>query len=716
MREVEVRDYHACPTLHIDGRPVTGLMHWKWNVEEVDAANFGRCGVQLFSFIGQLWLGPGPDPSQPVVYGDVQTPFPAMKPEVIDRTMRTLLAGNPDVLVLPRIRMVPPEWWKQANPGEMMVHYSLDKREFMRGTLAAVTSSRWLADATRALITTVEYFEEHWGERVIGYHTGFGLCAEHAYFWGNVISDYSTPQLRAFREWLRGKYGSVDALRLAWGQPTLDFATVEFPPPESVLGAATSMSPLMLGEGSRWRVDFQQFSAEAMADSVILQARTVKRTLARLGRRKVYSTFYGYMNLEANSGAHFAVGHNAQQRVLNSPDVDMICAPISYAARQPGGFSLGQVLPGSIGVHGKLYYGEDDTGTHLANSHHGFVASDVDSAIHNLRRNFLEIWRSGGTLWWMDLRGQGWFYDEALLAEITRLRQFADETLARRQSTAEIAVFASDRSEHAMRGYPLRFAGLFIEQQLHEIAAIGAPYDVFRIEDLPELVKQGRLQQYRFCVVLNAFMVDDALLRLMRERLCAEGRTVLWFYAPGMVHEDNCDVERVKALTGMDFALIRHGKASMLTETWLDGRRVVYGYSGNLFPRLTGKDPSADSLGYYVEGTGIVAPGTGDGAALMSKRLSDWRSIWSSSPGMPSALLAHFAAEAGVHLYGRRGDQFLAGPGWLGVHAKCGGELTISLPAPATLRDAISGDEIARNSRTCTVTTTRGETRLFLLE
>ena len=97
----------------------------------------------------------------------------------------------------------------------------------------------------------------------------------------------------------------------------------------------------------------------------------------------------------------------------------------------------------------------------------------------------------------------------------------------------------------------------------------------------------------------------------------------------------------------------------------------------------------------------------------MAKRLPDWRSIWSSSPGMPSALLAHFAAEAGVHLYGSRGDQILAGPGWLSVHAKCSGDLAITLPAPATVRDAISGEELGQNIRTFTLTTTRGETRLF---
>ena len=38
MRDADVRDCNGCPTLHIDGQPVTGLMHWKWNVEEVDAA------------------------------------------------------------------------------------------------------------------------------------------------------------------------------------------------------------------------------------------------------------------------------------------------------------------------------------------------------------------------------------------------------------------------------------------------------------------------------------------------------------------------------------------------------------------------------------------------------------------------------------------------------------------------------------------------------
>lgn len=720
MLTATVRAFNGTPTLHLNGEPVNGIMQWHRWPEAEDVRNFARAGVNILSFMGNIWLGEeherNKDASQEYHFNDGRMPCLTMDPERIQLVMDTLTRANPDLLVLPRIRLIPPDWWRERHPEEVIRHYLPDTREFAAGKWAAITSTLWREAALAALSETVRYFEAHWGDRVIGYHSGFGDCAEHAYYWGG-ISDYSRPQVEAFRRWLKAQYKHCEALREAWRDPAIDFHTADVPPPERRLRQANRDQVLYHPDSEQWVIDYQRFASEAMAESVVLQAVAVKAALRSLGRTKLFGAFYAYHNLPANvSHSHYNTGHDAHDLVLTCPDIDFICAPIGYSARQPGGVSTAQVLPGSIRLHDKLYYAEDDTGTHRVKRHHGYVLKSAGAAVQVARRNFLDIWSTGGTLWWMDLNGEGWFRDESVMAEFARLRAFADDHLANRTSLAQTAVFVSDRSMHYQRMDSVALSGVLVERQLNEICALGAGYDAYRIEDLPRLVEKVGLSRYRFCIFLDTLAVDDEIRTLVHRHLAAGNRTLLWCYAPGLIRNGEWDEGGASDLTGMDLRpLTSPGRAALAAETWLGGTRLVYGSERNLYPRLVGNDRRAELLGFYVEGENGATPDPDhdESPALMQRSFPTHRSIWSGVPGLPSSLLARFAEEAGVHLYCHGGHQVVAGPGWLGVHAKRSGPTEIRLPEPAAVTDWLTGERLGEVLTAFSVDLRRGETRLF---
>ena len=82
-------------------------------------------------------------------------------------------------------------------------------------------------------------------------------------------------------------------------------------------------------------------------------------------RKKIVGAFYGYLwcNFPNLSVVHS--GHLGFAKVLRSPDVDFIASPYTYDNKQIGGPNNSQTLPESVALHGKLYFNEVDTETHL---------------------------------------------------------------------------------------------------------------------------------------------------------------------------------------------------------------------------------------------------------------------------------------------------------------------------------------------------------------
>ncbi len=710
-----IQEYNGVPTIFQDGSPVSGLMYWTRKPSAEDTVIFRDAGIHLFSFMGNLYVkAPENTPEEELEIRDGGLPRMLMSPENIDKTMNMLIAADPQIKVLPRIVMNPPAWWEKEHPDELMRYYHSPSREYINGPMASLASQAWQDCWNKALSDTVKYFEEKWTDYVIGYHCGLGHCGEHTYWWWDRVSEFSSGQRSAFQSWLRKKYGSIGELNRIWHSEWKDFHSVNLPEPLRLAECGARTRAILLPELEADLIDFQIFSSDIMADTIIKEALTVKETLKELGREKLCGVFYGYINLVANS-TQTTVGHSALTKVLDSPDIDFICGPLSYGARQNGGTVLPQMISGSISLRGKLFYNEDDTGTHLMTcSHHGYIPATASASVQAERRNFLETWRSGGSQWWMDLYGVGCFRDKSLQDEFSFLRQFAEKNFADRKSRAEIAVFVSLESALYMRDNPVPLTGNLIEQQLFEIASCGTSFDLFQDEDIPLLAEKGRLKQYRLCIFLNSLSVSEPLKKSIKENLQSEGRMLLWFYMPGYIRKNSREAKFAEELTGIKFHVVEEGIMPMLTETWLAGHRISYGLTRAVYPRFCACDPEAVSLGYYVNGTTIAGRENGDGVALAEKNFGSWKSIWSASPGLPSALITEMARNAGVHIFSERGDQIFFAGNWLGIHSKADGGLALSLPERFACRNLFSGENFPASDRLDLIMK-RGETVLLSL-
>ena len=701
--KTSVRRFGGVPTIHVNGVPVTGLMHWNRNMDAEDVRNFAEAGVRIFSFIGNL----DPEDGSPVHDG-IRTGFRTMTPAFIRSVMETILNACPDALVIPRFRLQASDGWKTRHPGSLMRYYDLETHAFEDGDMVTLGDEEWISDALHSLSRSVRFCEQHWGDHIAGYHSGFGQCAEHVWYWGAKIADYHPSMLPPFRRWLTGLYKNDAALRHAWNDPGASLEHAEVPAPERFTNFNPSASSLLNPATEQALIDYLQFRSEYMAELVVRQAKCVKKTLHELGSEKIFGAFYCYANLPANSISHYAVGQDAHQIVLDCPDVDYLSAPVGYSARQPGGVSTAQILPASAELAGKLYFAEDDTGTHRSVTRHNVLPARAEQSVQMMTRGFLDVWRCGGTQWFMDLFGEGVFRDPALMENVRKLADFAGRHMTDRESTAQIAVFLSDRSLSASKTFQFLTGGL-IEQQLNEIAAIGSGFDVFRMEDLPELVRQDRLRRYRFAIVLNAHLLEDGLREVIEHDLKKDGRTILWFHAPGIIRNGKFDPEGCNALTGIRCVMAEGQRSSLMTEVLIDGERFCYGTPRNVNPRLYGADPEARSLGWIVEGTWTPFRQGANGAMLMEKEFPEWKSIWSSSPNMPSGLLARFAARSGVHLYSRRGDPVYSSKNWLAVHSKWDGVLELRLPEAGSWNDAWTGVRRIEQSDCLRMETRRGE-------
>lgn len=646
----EVREYGGMPAIWINGKPSNGLMHWNRYMKPEDVAVFRSAGVHLYSFMGTPEM-PAPDGGDPG-YGEAYTaPVPVLSKRMIDDTMKMIVDNDPEAQVLVRIRMVTPKWFRRAHKDEMIKMYSVDKGEYSLSDCAGPSGKKWREMMDSSLREVIRHCEEKWGDHIFGYHPGLGSCAENSYTWGACVADYSKSHLAKF------------------GGPAPD-------PSAFVSTGCRDRRRLLDPVKDAEAVRFRRFQSDEMADCVLFLARSTKDELAKLDRRKICGVFYGYFFFWPNGGEVLGSGHYSFRRILSSPDIDMVSGPFDYSVRGPGCAAMPQTIPGSIALHGKLYYGEEDTRTHLAQKD-VYCVSDNERTSHDLLwRNFINVFAEGGTTWWMDLFGQGWFRDPWYSEEMKKCRAFMDERLSKRRSVAQVAVFVSERSTDFERMAPLMLSNETCSPTLTEVAAIGAPKDIFLLEDLPLLAEKGLLAQYRLAVLPTAHAVDESTREAIKNLLCKDGRTVVFTGYPGYVRGRETGAACVKDMTGISVTEVAGNalaRGAYTVEGFPDGRRIMWGSMRDSLPWLVVNDPEAEELGWFVHGSMQCNPKVGRGAALATRRFKEWRSVLCTVPSVPSEILRRFAEEAGVHVYSKHGDQVFAGEGWFAVAAKMPG-------------------------------------------
>jgi hypothetical protein len=647
-------------------------------------------GVNFVSFPIDM---PWPRPGQPADWSRV------------DLACEQVLRTSPHALLLPRMGMMPPPWWQEANPDDVM------RWENGKTGMAVMASPRYRRDAAERLSALVRHLESKFGEHVAGYHPCGQNTGEWFYegTWESPLSGYAPADERAWQDWLKNRYGTATALQAAWHKNGVSLAPAQIP--AASLRHASPAGILRDPARERPLCDWAEFQQQAISECVCELAHAVR--LASAGKKLVVF-FYGYVFEFAAVPTGPAVsGHYALRRVLDCPDIDVLCSPISYFDRGLGQSAPAMTAAESVALAGKMWLYEDDTRTYLGT---GDFPGAMD-AVNTLEDTNRELIRNVGqeavrnfATWWMDLGATGWFNDPRMWDQMKRLAAI-DLPLLEHPSAyqPEVAAVLDERAmlQVAPAGVAVTRPGIY--EVRAALGRMGAPYGQYLMDDL----MAGRVPaRAKLVILLNAWRLDAAQRARLTE--CLRGKTAIWCYAPGYFDGDKASLEAMRELTGFNLVVCSPSKA--LAAPTPEGRRCG-------LTRQIGTDQPVQPL-FAVTGLPHeqVLASYGDGsAAVAPHRGSDSTRLFAGPPGLTSELLRFAAREAGVHLYTETDCNVYARDSFLVLHASQNGPIIVNLPAQSRsairdaswiVRDVLTGEWVGRGPNV-RLPMKRGDTRVL---
>ena len=612
----------------------------------------------------------------------------------VDTACGNVLLANPNALLIPRIPMDPPEWWCAAHPDETM-----QWEDGSRSRHAVVASPLYRREAGERLSALVTHLEQNFGDHVAGYHPAGQNTGEWFYeaTWKRLLNGYAPADAREWRAWLRQRYTTDETLQKIWNDAsaTLDSAAVPTAQSRHAAPAGNFRDPATEKPILDWG-DFQQ---EAMADCVKSFAHATRQ--ASQGKKLVLF-FYGYgFELSGVMNGPATSGHLALRRVLDSPDIDILCSPISYFDRGPGGSSPAMSAAESVALAGKMWLYEDDTHTYLATGTPPGSRDHVttlEATNEELTRNVAEeAMRNFGT-WWMDLTATGWFKDAAMWHRMAELRPL-DEWFLQHPTPFHPEV-AAILDEHSLRrvaagGHVVTVPGIY--ETRASLGRMGAPYGQYLLDDLLNQRVKAKLN-----VLLDAW----SLTKEAREQLlqATRGTTRLWCYAPGYFDGDQVSLDAMHQLTGFTLKPFTGKALATPTEAGRKlGLQKAFGPNRVFQPLFAAADAQPDEiLATYPDGS----------AAVALRRSADGVSLFVGVPALTSELLRLAAREAGVHLFTEADCNVYANGPFIALHASQDGPVELHTGQPGEVTDVLTGQSLGPGP-TLTIPIHRGETRVL---
>jgi len=455
--------------LTVNGAEVDSVAYITYLPEKNRYGDFAAAGYRLFStcvFFGSNSLNStsGLEVFSKGVFDDETPDFSGF-----DRDIRNILAVCPDAMIFPRVNVGLSRDWEAAHPEELNDQGAATLPNVRR---VCFSSDLWAAEVERLLGLFVGHIEaSDYREHIIGYQIAGGNTEE----W------FSYDQRGGIGARAREKF----ALQTAAGRENSEY-------------------------------EYYRFLSEITASRICQFAARVK---ALTGRRLVVGTFYGY-TLE-KCYRYFC--HNDLKRVLECPDIDFICSPVSYAETRKAGRNHSYMLAlHSLKLHGKLYFSENDTRTHLSRAYSDlpryqsplWFGPDRETTLEILKMHFARALVHGHASWWFDMWG-GWFADEAYMDFMKKAREIS---LAAREkpahSRAEVALLFDERAVAAFADddptpqrvlYDIREA----------LGKTGVPYDLYLTGDY-EAIRD----RYKAFVLLEpCATADSERIRQAEQRL-----------------------------------------------------------------------------------------------------------------------------------------------------------------------------------------------------
>ncbi|MGQ9454524.1 MAG: beta-galactosidase [Armatimonadota bacterium] len=606
--------------------------------------------------------------------------------EEADRRIKFALQVNQNVLIIPRVGLSwPPQWWCEKHPEELMLY-----EDGSRG-IASIHSELWRRESAKHFAALIRHLEAKYGAHMVGYHP----CGQNTgewFFdrtWEGKESGFEEPAQAAFRRFLQRKYKSDDALRVFWGDPQASIDSARVPTYEERCSSSGCFRELPKEQKI---FDFDQFRNETMADTAEYFCRVVKENAPN----KLAMVFYGY-HFELAPAPHGlqSTGHLALGRLLRSVYVDIVCSPVSYFDRGPGGGGYLMAPVDSAHLAGKLWLVEDDTRTHLGTREPTdpvVYMKDFSETEGVLKRNFAHVVTRGAGIWWMDLYGRGWYSGDEIWRLLEHLQKMYASVLPKKKKYhPEVAIVVDERS-----CFYLSRSGEIMSRLLalfrKEWYRIGAPVGIYLLDDLVA----GRVPPAKLYVFLDTFAIDKHQAEAIRRFACIKGCVLVWMYAPGIFADGSYSLENVIKLVGINLKedSAASGKIVLVNGEEFDAQHE------HLNPSFQAVDPEVEILARYASGGGV---------AVAARKFAGYTSVYSGVLQLPVSLLCELARRAGVHIYCESGHVVAADDGLVAVHASLDGSVSLKLPAGSRLRECITGQN-TRESDTCSFEVDKGDT------
>lgn len=653
-------------------------------------------------------------------YGDVWTKEGFVS-DAIDSMMQANLTGNPNAKFIVTLDFNAPAWWQEENPGELsaLANTSPDK------TGASFASEKWKQESGSIMLQAVEYMmQQPYANQIIGFKVTGGYTLEWNW-WGTSgivddVGDFSQCGIAAFRAWLTEKYGTDSVLQQAYGDNSITLANAM--PPSAALRSDDYLDTVITVQDHQQMMDYELYMAQLKADTIEYFAKLVKDATQD---RLIVGTYAGYFFPGGGYEFTTAVANVYFQKLLQSEYVDFIKSPWMYGMREIGDSAEFMGPVDSLDLYGKLWIIEDDTRLNLQkmlgkqddNAAVGWTR-DYQQSVEQLKRNFSYILSKGMGISFYNLV---WNFtdDDQYYGVVGQMYAQMKESLCLvSESTADIAVFV-DGESHMLIPYEEESANSILyssvyREQLEELGHIGAPYDLYLLDDL----KDGLVPEYKINIFLATTLITEEERAAIENQLQKNGNILVWIFTDGISDGEKTDVTLMEDIIGMDLSVVsterRHNATAKISNTshWLTqgmNQNQPYGVEtyGKMSPVIAVTDRTATSLAYHT-GSSYTA--------LAVKDMGDWTSVYSAVPNLPQILFRNMLRQIQGHVYTDSGsDVIYANSDYVALHSLFAGERTIRLPEAATVYDVFQERILATNTDTFTVTLTGKETRLFRL-
>lgn len=698
-----VKPHNGAPALFVNGRPHSG-MTWATYSPSVEVfSDFTKAGVDLFTFSATpteagyglsvtTWKAPGE-------YDYTQ----------LDQRVMMVLQANPNAYFFPRLYLHAPKWWSEQHPDDIVLMDPGDGKyvPFIHSggkPAPSWASETWRRDTIEGLRRLIAHVQASpYADRVLGYHLASGTTEEWMMWGGNEGEwvDFCPANTKRFQQWLRARYATDAALQAAWGNPEVTLATAAVPP--KAQRQRTELGSLRDPAREQAVIDFYLYNSDLVADTIATFTKAVK---GFTHGEKIVGVFYGYLLQLCGEQRQQNAGHLALEKVLACPDVDFVTSPTSYAFRGLGGEGTSHFMSllGSIQLHGKLWFDENDIRTSLSGGQVGEWGRPANVAGDLLQQDkeLANVITNGTAQWWFDVGGNK-YNDPALMGRIGELAAKAREALELdRTPVDEVAMVVDEASLCYLRVADPLGAHLLV-RQLPALARIGAPVGHYLASDLP------RLKRQKLFLIMTSFAPSAAQRRAV-EALKRDGHVLVFCHTPGLYRDGKLDETAMAEFTGLKLKLSREPQA--LKVALQSGHALTAGLEGTSYgvdqqsePVCYADDPQAQVLG--------TLPGGQPG--LVVRRFSDWTAVHTSAPMLTTELLRRLAQLAGVHLYLDTPDVVWASRDLLAVCVKDAGKATLRLPAAREVSDFYTGQAVSAKASSFETEMPDHGTRVFRL-